>query len=137
MTENDGKGPAVGAKKSRHSLLYLNRSTRRYTPRQFILWKQTKNNESWSRQDKTAPYHVKSTIPISVTHYEKDEAPRYAKVDMYYYKMAAPLSTILWRWAVGQGQIWWTRQFEESLVVPVTFDKSSGGLIRADLPSLS
>jgi hypothetical protein len=71
------------------------------------------------------------------TYYEKEKAPRYAKVDMYHYKMAAPLSTILWRWAIGQGQIWWTRQFEESLVVPIIFDKSGGGLMRADLPSLS
>lgn len=80
---------------------------------------------------------TKTANLLRKTYYEKDDAPRYAKVDMYHYKMAAPLSTILWRWAVGQGQVWWTRQFEESLVVPIIFDKSSAGLIRADLPNLS
>jgi hypothetical protein len=80
---------------------------------------------------------TKTANLLRSTYYEKDEAPRYAKVDMYHYKMAAPLSTILWRWAVGQGQIWWTRQFEESLVAPIIFDKTSGGLMWADLPTLS
>jgi hypothetical protein len=79
----------------------------------------------------------KTATFLSGTYYDKDEAPRYAKVDMYHYEMAAPLSTILWRWAAGRGQIWWTRQFKEFLLPPITLDKTKGRLVLADLSSLS
>jgi hypothetical protein len=85
------------------------------------------NQRPWLRLlDSTA-------ITLLQRYYNKQNAPKYAKVDMFHYRMAAPLQTIIWRWINGQGQIWWTRIFEESLVAPVMLDDASGMLAWANL----
>ena len=59
-------------------------------------------------------------------------APRFAKVDMYHYEMAAPLSAIvaeLWR---GGDPAWWRRTWKEVLVPPVELGPS-GDLSRASI----
>lgn len=44
---------------------------------------------------------------------------KYAKVDMYRYKMANPLWVIIRELLNGEDVIWWTREFEEKLIRPV------------------
>lgn len=44
---------------------------------------------------------------------------KYAKVDMFRYRMADPLWTITMKWLRGEEVIWWNREFEESLIRPV------------------
>ena len=44
---------------------------------------------------------------------------KYAKVDMYHYRMADPIWIILYKWLMGEEVIWWTRNFEEILIPPL------------------
>lgn len=67
---------------------------------------------------------------------EEKEVLRFAKVDMYHYRMAAPLSTILvqyWeRWSSDDSAVtWWKRSYHTPLVQPVRW-KSGGGLLLVD-----
>ena len=39
--------------------------------------------------------------------------PKYIKADMYHYKLVSPFSS---------SKNWWTREFEESLIKPLTLD---------------
>ena len=67
---------------------------------------------------------------LQSTYYDHAKAPRYAKVDMYHYRMAAPLHDILYeRWSTGKEVLWWERAFEESLVP--TLEVSSNGMLQA------
>ena len=67
-------------------------------------------------------------------------APKYAKVEMYHYQMAAPLHTILAqrvrRWwygsRAGPAPVWWTRTYEAELIPPVMFDQPTGQLVHAE-----
>ena len=67
--------------------------------------------------------------------------PKYAKVDMYHYKMKEPLSEILWRtwqaYRAGGGDVrWWKRKFEEVLMPPVMLDQTGGRLaLMPDAPA--
>lgn len=45
--------------------------------------------------------------------------PMLAKVDMYEYRMAASLWSILATFTKGESVVWWKRQLEESLIPPV------------------
>ena len=55
----------------------------------------------------------------------------FAKADMYQYRMADPLWIIAWKWLRGDVVIWWTREFEESLIRPVQVH--NGNLAYANL----
>lgn len=55
----------------------------------------------------------------------------YAKVDMYHYRMAAPLWDIIGKIMTRQEFAWWVRTHEESLIPPVIFDKEKGTLRHA------
>ena len=44
---------------------------------------------------------------------------KYVKVDMYRYEMANPLWVIVRDSLRGEEVVWWTRQFEETLIRPV------------------
>lgn len=59
----------------------------------------------------------------------------YAKVDMYHYRMEAPLLELLSR--DKDDLVWWTRKFEEPLVPIILFDNSTASLRRADLDDRS
>jgi hypothetical protein len=50
--------------------------------------------------------------------------PAYAKVDMYKYKMAGSLWSIVRSYRIGKDVIWWERKFEESLIPPVRLDSN-------------
>ncbi|KAL7539404.1 hypothetical protein ACHAXR_009258 [Thalassiosira sp. AJA248-18] len=50
---------------------------------------------------------------------------RYAKVEMYRYRMANPLWIIASKWVRGEEVIWWNRTFEESLIRPVQMHDGS------------
>lgn len=56
---------------------------------------------------------------LQTSYYEKREAPRYAKVDMYRYEMAAPLSRFL---TSTEKLPWWNRTFSENLIPVVQWD---------------
>eukprot|EP00934_Nitzschia_sp_Nitz4_P003419 Nitzschia sp. Nitz4//scaffold216_size36101//23908//25674//NITZ4_007783-RA/size36101-processed-gene-0.5-mRNA-1//1//CDS//3329542200//3409//frame0 len=58
--------------------------------------------------------------------------PLYAKVDMYHYRMAAPLWEILPNWIAGEPVIWWNRTLEEVLIPPVRQDKERQRLVLAE-----
>lgn len=65
-------------------------------------------------------------------NYDQLQAPLYAKVDMYRYRMAAPLWNIMPRYVWGDSDIvWWNRTFEEVLIPPVAFDVQNRRLIHA------
>ena len=66
---------------------------------------------------------------LTTTYYNEKKAPRYAKVDMYHYQMASPLWNIVWQKVLAftsgdteraRAIAWWKREFEESLVRPVS-----------------
>ena len=56
--------------------------------------------------------------PSSVS-YLHQQPSKYAKVDMYQYKMAGPLWSILSEWIRGKEVAWWEREFEEVLIRPL------------------
>ena len=63
--------------------------------------------------------------------------PRFARVDMYRYEMAAPLWELLARWwaaPAGTPLTWWVRSYEERLIPPMELGKG-GTLQRAKLMS--
>jgi len=60
----------------------------------------------------------------------KLRAPKFAKVDMYHYTMAAPLWQLASRWARGETVAWWAREYEQSLV-PAVLLNERGQLARA------
>jgi hypothetical protein len=59
--------------------------------------------------------------------------PLYAKVDMYHYKMAAPLWQLLMDFLAGRKLVWWKREFEEVLIPPVQRDVERQRLVVVDL----
>jgi hypothetical protein len=55
-----------------------------------------------------------------IESYQSNESrPVLAKVDMYEYRMAASLWSVLVTFVKGKSVVWWKRQFEESLIPPV------------------
>ena len=50
---------------------------------------------------------------------------KFAKVDMYRYRMADPLWTIISKWLRGEEMIWWMREFEEVLIRPLRMQADS------------
>jgi hypothetical protein len=63
--------------------------------------------------------------------------PLYAKVDMYRYRMAAPLWDILPQYIMKGDTnkvIWWNRTFEEVLIPPVELNVERNLLTRVILP---
>ena len=63
--------------------------------------------------------------------------PRYAKVDMYHYQMAAPLWEILPNYLFHSNDevIWWNRTFAEILIPIMEFDHVNDRLVRAEKSS--
>ncbi len=76
---------------------------------------------------------------------EQRGSPLYAKVDMYRYKMAAPLWVLLPKYLRGLLEMkydgktgstnvqWWNRYYEEPLLPAIAFDHQRGGLAWANL----
>lgn len=64
------------------------------------------------------------------TYYDKGQAPRYAKVDMYRYRMTASLATIL---TSPDPMPWWNRTFAEPLIPVVEYDPSTKRLKRVTM----
>jgi len=70
--------------------------------------------------------------------------PKYAKVDMFRYKMAAPLWVLMkegWYQMMNKGSdavevVWWQRYFEEVLVEPVSFHSETKNLVYANIPGI-
>lgn len=50
---------------------------------------------------------------------------KFAKVDMYRYRMVDPLWTIISKWLRGEEMIWWMREFEEVLIRPLRMQADS------------
>mmetsp|Transcript_22968 Transcript_22968/g.49703 ORF Transcript_22968/g.49703 Transcript_22968/m.49703 type:complete len:628 (-) Transcript_22968:224-2107(-) len=59
---------------------------------------------------------------------------KYAKVDMYRYRMADTLWIIASKWQRGDDVIWWNREFEETLIRPVQI-MQNGNLAYANFDS--
>jgi Lipase maturation factor len=65
---------------------------------------------------------------LRTTYYQHGKAPKYAKVDMYHYKMAEPLWTILERKRQALFShadvpvAWWIRKFDEPLIPTVSLE---------------
>ena len=49
----------------------------------------------------------------------QQENVKYAKVEIYRYRMQDPLWAIAFKWLKAEEVIWWNREFEESLISPV------------------
>jgi Lipase maturation factor len=65
--------------------------------------------------------------------YSEGKAPKYAKVDMYHYKMSAPLWKLLPSTLLGSAEKqspWWTRTYEEGLI-PIVELGNDQRLVRA------
>ena len=63
----------------------------------------------------------------------KGRRPRYARVDMYRYQMAAPLWELLAQWwaaPAGTPITWWVRMYEDRLIPPMELGKGAK-LVRA------
>lgn len=84
---------------------------------------------------------ARTAMHLETKYYNNGNSPRYAKVDMYHYRMAAPLWTLLAEYcarilkaATGSSQhedepvLWWERRFEENLIPPVMIDSGSSTL---------
>jgi hypothetical protein len=68
--------------------------------------------------------------------YEQNHAsPRYAKVDMYRYQMAAPLWNLISDLMRGREVTWWKRTYKESLIPPVQLDARKRLVLAQDLES--
>jgi hypothetical protein len=50
---------------------------------------------------------------------------KYAKIDMYQYRMADPIWIIAGKFLRQEEVIWWTRDFEENLIRPLEIDNGS------------
>ncbi len=57
---------------------------------------------------------------------------KYAKVDMFHYRMEDSLWKLVLR-KQKQELVWWKRNYEEPLVPPVVFDNTTGSLRHASL----
>lgn len=53
----------------------------------------------------------------------KENQIKYAKVDMYRYRMANPLWTITGQWLKGEEVIWWKREYKEKLIPPIQMNE--------------
>jgi len=75
-----------------------------------------------------------TTSKLLMDNYQKRRYPKYARVDMFHYKMNASLYELLTNiYPSGrrmQDITWWNRTFEETLIVPVILDKERGGTLR-------
>mmetsp|Transcript_30590 Transcript_30590/g.57940 ORF Transcript_30590/g.57940 Transcript_30590/m.57940 type:complete len:104 (+) Transcript_30590:205-516(+) len=69
--------------------------------------------------------------PTSVEFLLQHGPIKYAKVDMYRYRMADPLWIIASKWMRGEVVAWWARELEESLIRPVQVH--SGNLAYANI----
>lgn len=72
--------------------------------------------------------------PSARVAFEGSPPPRFAKVDMWHYRMAAPLWELAPRWWRREEVTWWRRSFEEQLVPPVERQPATGRLMRAMNP---
>lgn len=71
-----------------------------------------------------------SAVSWLQSNYSQSNAPLYAKVDMYHYKMSQPLWELLPALLAGEEVVWWNRTFEQSLIPPVLLHPHSKRLIR-------
>ena len=62
-------------------------------------------------------------------------APRLVKVDMWQYRMNAPLWELGPKWWRGKEVVWWQREYTESLIPPVKLDRGTGRLVLASAPT--
>jgi hypothetical protein len=60
--------------------------------------------------------------------------PLHAKVDMYRYRLAAPLWEIAPKYLLGEAVVWWNRTFEEVLIPAVELDPQGQRFVLAQLP---
>ena len=75
-----------------------------------------------------------TTTTFLLHNYNQKTYPKYARVDMFHYKMAAPLWELLPLYVSGDEVAWWNRSFEEALIVPVVFDMRRKQLVAAEVP---
>mmetsp|Transcript_34837 Transcript_34837/g.53416 ORF Transcript_34837/g.53416 Transcript_34837/m.53416 type:complete len:187 (+) Transcript_34837:93-653(+) len=76
---------------------------------------------------------VETASFLKEEYYDSGNAPRFAKVDMYRYKMAAPLWSLLREGLTRKEKlIWWHRKYKESLIPPVRLNQSTKRLTAAN-----
>lgn len=63
--------------------------------------------------------------------YQSKTGPKFAKVDRYHYRMAAPLWSLLLDLINAGEATWWKRSYKESLIPVVQFDHSRQKLAAA------
>lgn len=64
--------------------------------------------------------------------YDSGNFPRFVKVDIYRYQMAAPLWSLIFHMIIHRQEItWWRREFKESLIPAVQLDRTRQKLILA------
>ena len=74
-----------------------------------------------------------SSAALLERNYKDQTPPKYAKVEMFHYQMAAPLWKLLPKYFLGVEVVWWNRTFEEQLIKPITFDTERKQLTVAEL----
>ena len=73
-----------------------------------------------------------------ISSYESNETcPKFAKVEMYEYRMAGSLWSILASkyYHRGEDVVWWKRQFEETLIPPVQLNSANKRLEYVGIPT--
>jgi hypothetical protein len=74
----------------------------------------------------------KTASMLRQNYEQKFLIPRYATVNMFHYKMAAPLWELLPKYLLGQEVVWWNRTFEEELIPLVELDYKNQRLVRVE-----
>jgi hypothetical protein len=85
-------------------------------------------NQSLPEHDNKRPWLA--LLDPSSADWLRSNTVKYAKVDMYRYKMADPLWVIARKWLMRKEVVWWTRDLEEILIHPIEIFR--GSLVYAD-----
>ena len=80
-------------------------------------------NQSLPEHDDKQPWLA--LLDPSSADWLRSNTVKYAKVDMYRYKMADPLWVIARKWLMRKEVVWWTRDLEEILVSPIEIFRGS------------
>lgn len=76
-----------------------------------------------------------SSVFLTDSYKSKETSPKFAKVEMYEYRMAGSLWSILSSKHRGDDTVWWKRRFEETLIPPVQLNSDNKRLEYARIPT--
>lgn len=80
-------------------------------------------NQSLTEHDDKRPWLA--LLDPSSADWLRSNTVKYAKADMYRYKMADPLWVIARKWLMQKEVVWWTRDLEEILILTIEIFRGS------------